>query len=197
MGILLVCTSCLHHHKPRKDKGEKYLFRGTFWTHPVWPAFSVCEAFHYSLGFWNLYRQASFSDEFNHGIWEPFLRKARDFGSGHDDSLLDVLWGRIHQQMASTSEGSLEARLLSNNGDSQVPIRASIDAASLQVQASRSSLGQRHASGSLGGQFGKSASSALSPRARRGLSMSSSLPYGVSGEKEQADGYFSDLLSYR
>ena len=27
--------------------------------------------------------------------------------------------------------------------------------------------------------------------------MSGTLPYGVSGEKEQADAYFSDLLSYR
>ena len=37
----------------------------------------------------------------------------------------------------------------------------------------------------------------MSPRARRGPSIGGSLPYGVSGEKEQADAYFSDLLSYR
>ena len=37
----------------------------------------------------------------------------------------------------------------------------------------------------------------MSPRARRGASVSGSLPYGTTTDKEQSDAYFSDLLSYR
>jgi hypothetical protein len=99
--------------------------------------------------------------------------------------------------MALHADDSKDSRLVLNNGDSQGATVASMDAASLQAHLSKSSLGNRAASGSQGGSYARSQSLALSPRARRGSSISSSPPYGPTAEKEHADAYFSDLLSYR
>lgn len=63
----------------------------------------------------------------------------------------------------------------------------------------KTSLPPRSTSGSHSGTlpYSRAASMALSPRGRKGSFMSTAHSYATGAEREQAEAYFSDLLSYR
>ena len=63
----------------------------------------------------------------------------------------------------------------------------------------KTSLPPRSTSGSHSGTlpYSRAASMAISPRGRKGSFMSTAHSYATGAEREQAEAYFSDLLSYR
>ncbi|CAK0785769.1 hypothetical protein CVIRNUC_008980 [Coccomyxa viridis] len=94
----------------------------------------------------------------------------------------------LHEASLPRSRDAADA-----SGNSEAAVFSS---ALSQQYTSRPSLSYKASSSSHGGNLRNTGSLAMSPRARRGSSVSGSLPYGSTTDNEQSDAYFSDLLSY-